>query len=179
MSNIENLLRRHAEGTLTPEEQSELNRLTHRDQVFEAAGRRATQLRRKQYYRLSAIASVLVVGGFLYFMRPTVGGVQSGPMMAEVSSTEVANPQVEDWDVEIKANETVHSEFADKKTPEAPSEVKADTTPSRYLQHHADKAEALEELTPATMTAPEPVVACNTDCSADSVINDIWKFLRA
>ena len=32
---------------------------------------------------------------------------------------------------------------------------------------------------PKAVQAGEPVVTCNSQCDADSVINDIWKFLTA
>ena len=34
-------------------------------------------------------------------------------------------------------------------------------------------------IEPAVTTNDEPIVACNTQCSPDSVINDIWNFLNA
>ena len=37
MKQIEILLQRYAEGVITPEEQSELNKLTHRDDVLHSA----------------------------------------------------------------------------------------------------------------------------------------------
>ena len=48
MTKLETLLQQYADGTLTPEGQDELNRLTHRDQVLASASMQAGKIRRKR-----------------------------------------------------------------------------------------------------------------------------------
>ena len=48
MKQIETLLQRYRNGEITPEEQAELNRLTHRDEILHAAASRAAKIRRQR-----------------------------------------------------------------------------------------------------------------------------------
>ena len=70
MSSIENLLRRRQEGTITDEELIELNQLTHRDQVIQAATQRARVIRHRRYAGISGVASVLVVVAMFFALHP-------------------------------------------------------------------------------------------------------------
>lgn len=179
MNNIETLLRRHSEGTLTPDEQMELDRLTHREQVLEAATHQARQIRRHRHTSITAVASVVLVAGSLFFFRtggdaakttlPTVAQVQPQPTQSDtmlgVQSTlaETAQPK--------------HIAKVENTRQLVESVVREDSTP-RHQSVKAQVVDDFEDMAPAAFVADEQVVACNTQCSPDSVINDIWKFLR-
>ena len=74
MSIIEDLLMRRQEGTITDEELTKLNQLTHRDQVLQAAAHRAKVLRHRKYAGISGVASVLVVAVMLFAIHPNNSG---------------------------------------------------------------------------------------------------------
>ena len=61
MKQIETLLQRYRNGEITPEEQAELNRLTHRDEILHAAASRAAKIRRQRTTVVSSVASVVIV----------------------------------------------------------------------------------------------------------------------
>lgn len=187
MSNIENLLRRQYEGVITPDEQSELERLTHRDQVIEAATRRAKVLRRRQLAGVTGVASVLLVAGVIFFVNPSVGEMKKDkPMIAKTEIPEIITPKVAAPEptpsvASVKTN-IVESDkpFLDKVEPALKSPVvRQDSTPVVVSETEQsilnDKA---DDIQPTIISDSEPIVACNTACSPDSVINDIWKFLR-
>ena len=66
MKRLENLLQRYNEGVITPEEKAELDLLTHRDEIFQAATVQATKIRRKRYITASSIASLAIVAGVFF-----------------------------------------------------------------------------------------------------------------
>ena len=95
MSNIENLLRRQYEGNISPEELSELERLTHREQVIETATRRAKVIRRRHLAGVTGVASVLIIAGFIVFVYPSIGGINTGkPMVAKTEIPEIVPSNV-------------------------------------------------------------------------------------
>ena len=149
MSNLENLLRRYQEGGLTPEEVDELNQLTHRDQVFSAACQQAKVVRRRQGSIVCGVAAVLLVTGVVFLARPTVSnGLSDAPIVAQADAP--------------KPTESLTGIPSGSDLPESPE---LEATSTQTPQHD-------------TAVADDPIVACNTQCSPDSVINDIWKFLR-
>jgi hypothetical protein len=187
MSNIENLLRRQYEGVITPEEQSELDRLTHRDQVIEAATRRAQVLRHRRLAGATGMASVLLIAGTIFFVNPSADGIANdGPMLAQTQIPEMVAPKVAE---PVSAPTTalaepvstgsdklvaVETEPAIKQTIVRQNE--APTVGTENEQPVVD--EEVNDVQHTIISAGEPIVACNTACSPDSVINDIWKFLR-
>lgn len=187
MSNIENLLRRQYEGVITPEEQSELDRLTHRDQVIEAATRRAQVLRHRRLAGATGMASVLLIAGTIFFVNPSTDGAKSdGPMLAQTEIPDIATPQVAQ---PIQAQPAVMAEPAVVNSHKAvPNEVepaikhtnvRRDSTPVASIEHEQPIVEdVVDDVQHTLIPVTEPIVACNTACSPDSVINDIWKFLR-
>jgi len=187
MSNLENLLRRQYEGALTPEEQSELDRLTHRDQVIEAANRRAKVLRRRQFAGAMGVVSVLLVAGTIFFVRPLVG--QSNSTMPVVAKADVPKADasvLEEPETFTTSQQDELSEATSVDVVSVTQRPSAKTAVSRQdsspvatpKQVYASQDELADELQPSAILDCEPVVACNTACSPDSVINDIWKFLR-
>ena len=180
MKNIENLLHRYYEGDLAPEELAELNRLTHRDQVLQAASRQAQVIRRRRHSAIVGAVAVLVVVGVVYFAQPTMDNkLNESPMVAKadvpamneaVTNTQVTPIQTESQQVVTTAvSNDSHHEIEDMH-PE-PKLVQAAQVEQPI------NIEAVVEQQESSVVS-EPVVACNTQCSPDSVINDIWKFLR-
>lgn len=177
MKEIDVLLEKYAQGELTQEEQQALNQLTHRDEVLAAAGARAHQLRRKQRTRVTALASLLVLAaaGITFYLHPAQAVQEGEPIVAQTD----VRPSVQ----------------VQPQTP-APAAVAAE--PQQVRKSHAAQSvvresvqavaapveKAAAEPLPAATQAPvhletEAIVACNTQCSPDSVISDIWKFLKA
>ena len=190
MSSIENLLRRRQEGTITDEELIELNLLTHRDQVIEAATQRAKVIRHRRYAGISGVASVLVVVGLFFTIHHNSNGpIADGPLMAQAEAP--STPAVQsDADAPQPKTPTVAAASKDEDTFQlnVQHDVKAtkpvmQAAPSSNdmeyvsaVQHYEAVA---EEMEPSVSYEGETVVACNTQCSPDSVINDIWNFLKA
>ena len=180
MKQIETLLQRYRNGEITPDEQAELNRLTHRDEILHAAASRAAKIRRQRTTVVSSVASVVIVAAV--FLTITANNStpsadtpllaqnvievneapaqpQTAPLAAPTKSSEVSTMTEKPVSAPKKAAETVieHNNTAQATPISTVSEVKH-TEPSASL---------------------DPVVACNTQCSPDSVINDIWNFLKA
>ncbi len=187
MSNIENLLRRQYEGVITPEEQSELDRLTHRDNVIMAATRRAKVLRRRQIAGVTGAASVLLVAGLIFFNHPSIGEMKAdGQLMAKseipemsapiVVVTEQAHTKTQAKSTNGGTNDVVHNRAELISEPSVVVHEATSVVASAVEQPTFE--EASNDVQPAVITESEPIVACNTACSPDSVISDIWKFLR-
>lgn len=178
MSQIEILLRRYAEGTITPEEQCELDQLTHRNLVVEGSKGRARRIRRRRSARAAAVASVAAVavaGAFVFFRPPEAGGASYAPVLASAEpSAALAAPAAGEH--RAPAEKAVEKSVSD-----AGAAAAVQPQPAAPREAPAAPAEAVETLAvPATAFAggDSPVVACNSQCSPDSVINDIWNFLR-
>ena len=151
-NSLQYLLEKYREGTLNDEERVELERLTHKDEVLSAANRRVKGI---IWRRVSlTIATVMVAGAGVVAVLPRE---TQGPLMAEakeipaqVVETQVAvSPTVEEIASPVAQKKTQHSPFVQKK--------------------HVGR--------PAKAKEAEPVVICNNQCEADSVISDIRKFL--
>lgn len=149
---MERLLEKYREGTLSDEERNELNQLTNRDEVMEAASQRARGIQNRTRFSIGLAALVLVAGGAVWSLQPTSN---KAPMLAEtvVPETPPEPETVEEEAVPMTVPQRPHTENAVKSAPKAVA-----TAPK-----------------PAAMD--EPVVICNNQCEADSVISDIWKFL--
>lgn len=150
---IQSLLEKYREGTLTESELAELELLTHKAEVTAAASRRATGIIVRR--RIALALTILMVGGAGVWAVLPQGS--QGPMMAENRMpVEVQLPQA----VEEELSLPVAAE------PERPQEV---VTPVRQRKASGvAKAKAKRSV---------PVVVCNNECDADSVINDIKRFL--
>ena len=182
MSNIENLLRRHYEGVITQEEQSELDCLTHRDQVISAANKRARVLHHRRMAGATGVASVLLVAGAIFFLHPSYD-----PAKAEFPT--VARTDVPKMPVSIPTQPSIVIETPQNQS--RPADVRMALDETAVPTVHKEQPAAIEPVAtqsdgpqvddivpPTVITDSETIVACNTACSPDSVINDIWKFLR-
>ena len=147
---IQQMLERYREGTLSDGELAELNRLTHRDEVMAEAGSRAAGIIRRRRATLFSAAGLLVAGATMWTLLSPRSN--EAPMIAETSVPEVV--------------------ILD--TPEPTVEQAAPATPA-VKPRTAPKATVARR--PAVKPSEEPVVVCNNQCEADSVISDIWKFL--
>lgn len=150
---IKSLLAKHEAGTLTDEELDLLQRLTRRDEVVAGAERRAKAIvvrRRRAVAACVALCLVVAATGILVTRHD-----EQVPQMAQ-QTVPVALP---DEEPAISPVETLTLQTA------AVSAEKS-ARPSARRQK-------------AKSTAKEPVVMCNSQCDADSVISDIWKFLTA
>ncbi|MBR1834831.1 MAG: hypothetical protein IJ785_04930 [Bacteroidales bacterium] len=181
MKNIENLLQRYSEGTITPEEQGELNRLTHRDEVFHAAEAEAHAIRRRRRATASTVAAVLILAGVLFTILPQ-NRLDTGdaPLIAQAGTGSLATPQ--QLSPALQSDAAANAQPAALPQPAQTVAAQAEhvhTSPAPATQPKPTQAlESLDdEIEP--LLDPDPIVACNTQCSPDSVINDIWNFLRA
>ena len=152
---IKALLAKREAGTLTDEELEMLNRLTRRDEVVAGAERQAKVIVTRRRRALAACVAALVVAGaagMLFLQRH-----ETVPMMAQ-NETVVEIPEEENiiTTVEVEPQQT------------AAVNVEKTVAPAK-----ADRKQATKP------TAKDPVVMCNSQCDADSVISDIWKFLTA
>ena len=193
MNNIEELLLRRQEGVLTEGEQEELLRLTHRDDVVRAAGVRAMHLRRQRIARLTGVASLLLVGGlaFTIYSHSTRNGLSTEQnIVAQAVEPEQATEML--GTVARPSEAVVEAEkVQNNATAPLPQKSNAPTTESNQLtaapEAKADMAIPVKEVETPFIEAVAPnavgnapaTVACNTQCSPDSVINDIWHFLKA
>ena len=152
---IKALLAKREAGTLTDEELEMLNRLTRRDEVVAGAERQAKVIVTRRHRTLAAcVAAFVMVGaaGMLFTQRH-----DSVPMVAQ--------------------NETV-AEVPEEEDIMAPVEVEPQQTAAVNVEKTMAPAKADRKHT-TKPTAKDPVVMCNSQCDADSVISDIWKFLTA
>lgn len=180
MSDLDLLLKKYRQGTISDEEMNQLNRLTRRDEVVESACKRAATLRRRRHVVLSVSAMALLLGGvgaMLFFNADPVA--DSKPLFA-------AQPAVSADDSAL----SVTNDVADPAsmhlqgqglTPESmvqPLEVAS----AKPRQVKAEKAERVSRENVPALNVHEvaaPQVMCNVGCDADSVISDVWDFLNA
>ena len=178
MNDIDNLLRRYQEGNLTPGELAELNELTHKDRVFESACREAKTIRRRRVSAVVGVAVVVMVVGLSFVHPPMNRELVDSPMVAQVDAPQVTTGMATDSSVDI-VSETKSNELP------VVSRVRqqdSGTKSPALLMASAEEVErpaAVESDVVETLTVVDDlIVACNSQCSPDSVINDIWKFLR-
>ena len=150
---IQQMLERYREGTLSDSELAELNRLARRDEVMEAAGRRADGIIRRRRSVAFTVAGLLVAGAAVWSLLPQ-GGTAEPVLVAEATVKE---------EVPVESP-TVLASPESHENPVSQSGSVSKATPARKVQRSLPEDEA-------------PVVVCNNQCEADSVISDIWKFL--
>lgn len=154
---IQELLAKRAAGTLTDDELATLNILTRRDDVVAGAERRAVAIRgrrRRVAAMVAGVVAVVAVGLTLLMPR------HEEPLMAkqELPKQQVVADEVLPATVEAAPVQT--------------AAVDAEKTAAAVAQTHRPQHHKAAK-------AGDPVVTCNSQCDADSVINDIWKFLTA
>ncbi len=174
---LQQLLAKYQEGTLSDEEREQLNRLTHRDEVLAAAEERAhTIVRRRTRIAGLAVAGTMVLGAGIWMLAPKEQPV----LMAAVN---------EDKDMTI-VEEVVETEEI-QETPQYTAPVAAkpsepvltaavvNTAKRIEAEEASDEISTPDNIATHPATESEPIVVCNNQCDADSVISDIWKFLSA
>lgn len=159
---LQQLLAKYQQGTLSGEELEQLNRLTHKDEVMSAAENRAKVIVRRRSLRTVAFAMVglSLVGVGIWAMRPAE--------QQQVATESVANPVPTLVESAVPMPAAVAAE-------EAPIVAAKHDMPREIKQHN----EARQQQPAATIPQQheEATVICNNQCDADSVLNDIWRFL--
>lgn len=151
---LQQLLAKYQNGTISDEELQQLNTLSRRDEVLAAADREARGIMRRRTVRTVALSltGLMVVGAGVWMLTAPQ---QQGNMVAEVQPV----PQIT-----VVEPQPVATEEPEAAAVESPAPVrKAAAKPAAVAKQEAD----------------DPVVICNNQCDADSVISDIWKFLSA
>jgi hypothetical protein len=158
---IQQLLEHYQQGTLSDSEVAELNRLTHRDEVMASAEQRARGIVRRRWSVVAAVAGLVVSGAVaIALLAP---GQVSETLVAEAEVPEVV---------------TTSPEPLVEQQPEAAAPVVPATAKQRVATvRPAAVQHVVEAVAVHTVEDEDPVVMCNNQCEADSVINDIWKFL--
>lgn len=151
-NDIQQLLERYREGTLSDSELAELNRLAGRDAVMADAGQRAAGIIRRRRTTLFTLSGLLVAGATMWTLLAPRHS--EGPLVAEAV---VPQP-------EVVVTEPAAVEQLAPARPEVRPTVKRQVVKKEVPIIH----EPVDS---------EPVVVCNNQCEADSVISDIWKFL--
>lgn len=148
---IQYLLEKYREGTLNDEERVELERLTHKDEVFAAAGRKVRGI---IWQRVSlAVAAIMVTGVGMLTMLPR----EQEPLVAEAREFPISSVETQP-----AASPVIEAEV--------PQQALKETQQAASLQRRPKAKPTIQDRT-------EPVVVCNNQCEADSVISDIRKFL--
>lgn len=167
---LQQLLAKYQQGTLTGEELEQLNMLTHKDEVLGAAESRArTIIRRRTWREVGFVcAGLVLIGAGIWVMNP----VQEAPMVAELNNNEIQPVE------EIVSQEEVDAPMqkVSPKVASVPVSKKSQSTAQIAASQKEDPI--VEDIVVAPLRE-EPTVVCNNQCDADSVINDIWKFLTA
>lgn len=189
---LQQLLAKFQEGTLSDEELERLNQLTHRDEVLSAAENRAhTIVRRRTRIAGFAVAATAVLGAGIWMLTPKT----EESMMAVVTKDMPViknKPNSKPEEVAVKPETYVDNDNRDESSKAVESThipvspVHADIFSDMEKSHETPVQERVpeqqeepirERMLPAVET--DPVVVCNNQCDADSVISDIWKFLSA
>ncbi len=159
---LQSLLDKFREGTLTDGERTELERLSHKDEVFSAARSQAAGILHRRV--ALTVSALMICGAGIWAVLP--GGGSQMSQVAEVVAPVPEAPQ--------EVRETVAPEV-----PAEPAPMVAEVHKTKRPVAAAIKKARPEEVAPIEQAADEPVVVCNSQCDADSVISDIRKFLCA
>lgn len=159
---LQSLLDKFREGTLTDGERSELERLSHKEEVFSAARSQAAGILRRRV--ALTVSALMICCAGIWAVLP--GG---GSQMPQVAEVEAPVPEVQQ-----EVRETLAPEVPAEP---APMVAKVHET-KRPVAAETRKARP-EVVAPIEQPANDPVVICNSQCDADSVISDIKKFLCA
>lgn len=157
-NSLQQLLAKYQQGTLSTDELEQLNQLTHKDEVLAAANRRANGIIRRR--TIGAIVSVVAfVGVGIGLLLPG----NEAPLIAEVQETPIV---INEQPTTVEAAPLVEQDIT------SPTPVKAKRKARPITNPIDNESIAIQDNV-------EPTVICNNQCDADSVINDIWKFLTA
>lgn len=178
-NNLEYLLRRYAEGTLTPDEQIELNQLTHRDNIIQSASQRADKVCRQRRIGITSVASLLLVAGAFYLLPSRQSSiVDSTPIIAQADIPAVKAVTAEQLPA-IMSAEQPKAQPVQNRTATPAATTQQEPTASEPTAVESPAVNVADEIAPDIHLGNAPVVACNTQCSPEDVIDDIWKFLNA
>ena len=86
---LQSLLDKYREGTLTDSDRSELERLSHKDEVCSAARHQATGIIRRRV--TLTVTALMICSAGIWALRP--GGSDLSPQVAEVSTPLPVVPQ--------------------------------------------------------------------------------------
>jgi len=184
---LQHMLSRYKDGTLSDEELEQLNKLTHRDEVMASATDRARGIVRRRTMRtigLSVTVAALLGAGVWMVtsgQRSMENMKQDGEMIAMNNSGEQS---ADEQTTEVAPSATI--EPADNTIQTKENTAKKPTITTKKRQKAIERKAIVKEETrmtamqePIAPATDEPIVRCNNQCDADSVINDIWKFLSA
>lgn len=148
---IEDLLEKRRMGVLTDEELIYLNTLSRRDEVLTAAvGRADAIVRRRRNSVMAFIAIAAVAVGAMMLFAPQRDDIP------QVAMQTAPMPMVEE-----------------------PQQMSMESIVEPEPVQMAAVKSAVHKASKPAVKSDEPVVMCNSQCDADSVISDIWKFLSA
>lgn len=162
---IKVLLEKYSNGQITSEELDQLNKMTHKDKVWEASMLEAASIkkgRRTMVFAMVVIAFLAV--GVAMWMKPA----QMPAEQLVASHTEIERQSEE----MVPTSEKVISGskvLLSPNTEAAPVQGHRDTA-----VHHQEEMQ--EEMVESMY--PEMQVLCNLDCDADSVLIDVLRFLN-
>ncbi len=183
---LQHMLSRYKDGTLSDEELEQLNKLTHRDEVMASATNRARGIVRRRTMRtigLSVTVAVVLCAGIWMITsgQKSIDNLEQASEMIAMNTTD--EPNVVQQTTE-SAPATIEPADPAKQIKEKPikREDSATKKKNRSIERIAiDRDEtrlsAMQE--PIANATDKPIVRCNNQCDADSVISDIWKFLSA
>lgn len=162
---LQQLLDKYQQGLLSSEEIEQLNQLTHKDEVMVAAeGRARTIIRRRTIRNVGFVCVGLALAGAGIWM---FNSSPETPMLAEMDNAEVKTVE------KIAAQDDINA-VPIHQVPVVSRQIR----PVMRQIAEPEETPVVEEIA-ANPTREEPTVVCNNQCDADSVINDIWKFLTA
>ena len=167
---IDSLMRKYTAGTLTDDELQELERLTHKAETMATASRRATAIVRRR--AALAVAAVMVGGASLLTVLPQH---DEAPLVAQrIENGELRTENGEQKELRIENGELRIENEKPRERRIENGELKIKKTENKKPSE-ATRASQLSTLNSQLST--QTVVVCNNECDADSVINDIRKFL--
>ncbi len=179
MDDIQRLLQKYHDGTLPPGEQAELDRLTHKDEVLGEAFHKADGIvrRRRVRYLAMAMTGLVLLGAGVWTVAGGQRSADSG--LAAVQETVAQEPPAPPETTQP----TIATETPATQEPVLVAAAKPAAVAGRKKPRAGKATPATIHRTPITDHQPKgtekTVVVCNTQCEADSVINNIWKFLSA
>ncbi len=180
-NNLEYLLRRYAEGSLTPDEQKELNQLTHRDNIIQSATLRADKVCRQRRIGITSVASLLLVAGAFYLLPSHQSSIVEGsPIVAQADIPAVKAATAEQLPAIMPAEQPqAQAQPAQIRNAMPAAATQQEPTISEPAAVESPAVNVADEIAPDIHLGDAPMVACNTQCSPEDVIDDIWKFLKA
>ena len=188
MNKLETLLQQYCNGEISQDGMAELERLTRRDEIMQSASRKATKIVHRMLAARSAVASVLIVAAAYFALMPTSTRMTGDAPIVAQNALPLSEKTIAGEEPVAQARETTVWDNAQHATAKHTAANSQEEEKGITAYHNSTPA-----ATGRQETAPQPaqsqavahsatqetIVACNTECSPDSVINDIWNFLKA